>query len=129
MKALPELSEDDDDALCEEPPTVSPTPLEIDAIVPEVGARSVVASSASWACWSARSALWTAAEADSTLWVEPCEDEPLPFDEPPPPLEEPPPERPLPLGDAVGVGASRWPAGLRRRAAWRSRTVSLSPTA
>src|SRR5690242_6860586 len=87
-----------DDALLWELPTVSPTALAIEATVPAAGARSEVASSASWACLTASSALWTAAEADSTLCVEPCDcdDEPLL-----------PPEPERLLLDGVGVALAR----------------------
>jgi hypothetical protein len=50
---VPEPEEDDDEEdedEDEEPLTVSPTALEIEAIVPDAGARSVVACTASSAC-------------------------------------------------------------------------------
>ena len=118
-----ELEEDDElDELLEEPPdTVSPdVRLESDAIVPLVGAYSLVLLTPVSALCTAASALYTAAWAEATLpgdgvvvvWVlvvvaEP--DPPLdpPPDPPPDPLdEEPDPAEPrLPeLGVVVVVG-------------------------
>jgi hypothetical protein len=68
----------------------------IDAIVPVVGARSVVAASAFCAPVRLSWALWTSASAAaSEIWVPPAAEPPEP-PEPEPPDEEPPPcEEPL----------------------------------
>jgi hypothetical protein len=93
LELLDELEDSDPELL----PTVEPTSSLIAAIVPAIGARSVVAASAFSALVTASSALSTFASAAASEMVLPV---------PPPELESLPPESPLAEPLACDVDAS-----------------------